>query len=94
MLFQEILKRIRKDKLNFGDIEVLDRRLAIKLPVLSSLNTIIIVQKNKTHHFINQLQIEKFARENNEDIIIFLVKYYITKKDGGNLIQQELLFEA
>ena len=55
---------------------------------------VIIVQKNKICHFINCLQIEKFARINNRDIIIFPTKYYQIKKDSYNFIQHKLLFEA
>lgn len=59
-----------------------------------AMDTIIIVQKNKTCHLINRLQIEKFARANNRDIIIFPEEHYQMKKDSRNLIKHELLFEA
>ncbi len=53
-----------------------------------------MVQRNKTRHFINLLQIEIFACTNNQEIIIFLGEYYRMKKDSGNLIQHEQLFES
>lgn len=64
------------------------------IPATGAMDTVIIVQKSKTRHLINRLQIEKYARANNQDIIIFPAKHYRMKKDGGNLIQHESLFEA
>lgn len=74
--FQEMLRRTREEKLDFCDIRSLNQRLAMELPTSSALHIVIIVQKNKTCHLINRLQIEKFAHANNRDIIIFLREYY------------------
>ncbi len=92
--FQEMLRRAGEGKLDSRDVNALNRRLAMELPTSGALDTVIVVQKNKTRHLINRLQIEKFARANNRDIIIFPAEHYRTKKDGGNLIQHESLFEA
>lgn len=50
------------------------------------MNTVIIIQKNKTCHLINQLQIKKYVHANNWNIINFPAKYYQIKKDSSNLI--------
>lgn len=92
LLFQKMLKRVRNGKLDFRDIRDLNQRLAIELLILSTLNTVVIVQKNKTCYLVNRLQIEKFPQANNQDIIIFPIEYYKIKKDSDNLIQYELLF--
>ena len=81
-----MLRRAREEKLDYWDVITLNQRVAIKLPTSGALDTVIMVQKNKTRHLINRLQIEKFAYANNQDIIIFPAKHYQTKKDGGNLI--------
>lgn len=84
--FQEILKRAREGKLNLQNVRTLNQRPVIDIPTIGTMDTVNIIQKNKTCHFINQLQSEKYACANNRDIIIFPVKYYQMKKDGGNLI--------
>ncbi len=66
----------------------------MKLPTTGAMDTVIVVQRNKTCHLINCLQIEIFACVNNREIIIFPGKHYRMKKDSGNLIQHEQLFEA
>lgn len=64
------------------------------MPTIRILDTVVVVQKNKTRHLINWLQIQQFAHINNQDILIFLAKYYWIKKDNRNLIQNELFFET
>lgn len=54
---------------------------------------VIVAQKNKIRHLINFVQIKKFARANNQDIII-LYPSIIKSKNYINLIQYALLFEA
>ena len=81
-------------RFDFLDINTLNQKLAIKLLILGNLDTVIMVEKNKICHFIKNLQIKKFEYINNQNIIIFLIEQYQIKKDGDNLIQHELLFEA
>lgn len=80
-----MLKRVREKKLDFCDVRALKQKLAIEFPTSGALNIIIMIQKNKTYHFINYLQIKKFAYINNWDIIIFREKYYQSKKDANNM---------
>lgn len=84
--FQSMLERAREENLNSRDVEALNRRLVIELPISNTLDIVIVVQKNKSCLVINQLQITKFVRENNQDIIIFPGKHYQTRKDDKNLI--------
>ena len=88
--FQEMLKKVREGKIDFQDIWALNQGLA----TLVAIDTIIVVQKNKTCHFINRSQIKNFAHAKNLDIIIFLAEHYQAKKNGGNLIKHKLLFKA
>lgn len=64
------------------------------MPTSGTLDIIVVIQKNKTRHLINRLQIEQFGRTNNRDTLIFPIKDYQLKRDGRNLIQNELLFNA
>ena len=57
-------------------------------------DTIIIVQKNKTRYLINCLQAENFSCSQTMDLIFFFAKHSRNKKDRGNLIQHEDLFNA
>lgn len=67
-------------KLDSRDIKTLNQRLAIELLTSDALNIVLIIQKNKTCHLINYLQIEKVVYVNNRDIIIFPVEDYKMKK--------------
>ncbi len=66
----------------------------MELPTTGAIDTVIVIQRNKTPHLITCLQIEIFAHANNWEIIIFLGEHYRMKKDDNNLIQHEQLFEA
>ena len=92
--FQELLKRARRGSLNIHDVNILNQRVATNLPDSGLLDTVVIVQKNKTRHLVNRVQIERFACANNQTIIIFPAEHYRLKKDGGNLVRHELLFDA
>ncbi len=74
--FQEMLRRARDGRLGSPDVEALNQRLAMELLTTGAMDTVLVVQKNKTRHLINRLQIEMFARANNREIIIFLEEYY------------------
>ncbi len=63
--FHELLKRARQRKLNMRDVEILNKRVATSLPDTRSLKTVVVVEKNKSKHLINRMQIERFARTNN-----------------------------
>lgn len=88
------MKKAREGNFDLRDVQTLNQRLAKDLLTTGAIYTVIIIQKNKTCNFINQFEIEKYARENNRDIIIILAKYYPMNKDNGNLIQHKLLFKA
>ena len=53
------------------------------------LNNIIIVQRNKTKHLINCLQIEKFARSVGHNIITFPAQYSHTRREERKTIIQK-----
>ena len=65
----------------------LNARVATHLPNSNFADTIIIVQKNKTKHLINCLQVENFALSYNMDLIFFPAKHSWNKKDKDNLGQ-------
>ncbi len=86
LLFQEMLRRTRDGRLGSQDVRALNQRLAIELSTIGVMDTVIVVQRNKTCHLINHIQIKIFARANNREIIIFPGEYYQMKKDDDNLI--------
>lgn len=89
-----MLRIAQERKLDSWDINTLNQRIVREVLTSDALDTVIVMQKNKTRYLINCLQIENFAHVNNRDIIIFLLKHYQTKKDSNNLIKDELLFET
>lgn len=73
--FQELLQRVRQKKLNMLNVEILNKKVATSLSNTGSLKTVVVVQKNKSKHLINQIQINQFAQVSNWPIIIFLVEH-------------------
>lgn len=51
--FPDLLKKARQGRLNVDDVQTLNSRVATALPESGSLDSIVIVQKNKTRHHIN-----------------------------------------
>ena len=93
-LFQALLKRARNGELNLEDVDTLNDRVATNLPISQSMDSVVVVQKNKTRHLVNRLQIERFARSQNQDILLFPAEHFRTKKDGGRIVEHEDLFNA
>lgn len=94
LVFQELLKQARRGLLNIHNVNILDKKVATNLSDSGSLDTVVVVQKNKTRHLVNRVQIEQFACTNNQTIVIFPTEHYRLKKDGGNLVWHELLFDT
>ncbi len=46
----------------------------------------VIVQQNATRHTINWIQIKRFAKAHNCDIIFFPAEHSRTKKDSGQTV--------
>ena len=91
-VFQSLLGRARRGELNIRDVEVLNDRVATKLPVPTSLDSVVVVRKNDTRHMINRLQIMQFARDHHQTVIIFPAEHFRTKKKGGGMVKSDLLF--
>ncbi len=83
---------MRKGALSQADISMLNEKVVTGLTLNDPLNNIIIVQRNKTKHLINPLQIERFAHSVGHDIVIFLAQHNCTKRERGKAILQKDLF--
>lgn len=53
--FQDILKKVRERKFESQNVYILNQRFAREFLAFDSLNIVIVIQKNKTCHLINQL---------------------------------------
>lgn len=51
--FQDLLKKARQGRLNVDDVRTLNSCVATALPEYGSLDSIVVVQKNKTRHLVN-----------------------------------------
>ncbi len=91
-MFAQLLKRARKEMLTQADISMLNEKVVIGLTLNDPLNNIVIVQRNKTRHLINHLQIERFARFVGHHIVIFPAQHSRTRRKGGKAILQKDLF--
>lgn len=61
LVFQATLRRARYGLLNFKNINILNNQVLFYFSNSDFTNTIIVIQKNKTKHLINYLQVENFA---------------------------------
>ncbi len=79
-------------ELTHGDIAILNGKVVRTLILSDPLKNIVIVQRNKTRHLINRLQIEKFARSVGHDIIIFSAQHSHTKRERRENVLHTDLF--
>ncbi len=80
-------------ELTHGDVAMLHRKAVTALTLSDPLKNIVIVQRNKTRHLINRLQIERFAWSVGHDIIIFPAQHSRIKREGGeNVLHKDLFF--
>lgn len=91
-IFTQLLRRARMGALTQADVSKLNEKVVTGLTLSDPLNNIVIVQRNKTRHLINRLQIERFARSVGHDIVIFPAQHSRTKREGGEAILQKDLF--
>ncbi len=91
-IFAQLLRRARKGALIQADISMLNEKVVTGLTLNDPLNNIVIVQRNKTRHLINCLQIERFARSIGYDIVIFPAQHNRTRRERGKAILQKDLF--
>ncbi len=81
-----MLTRARKGLLNVDDVTILNSKVAMTIPILNLNEHVVMVQRNATQHTINQIQIRRFAKANNRDVILFPTEYCRTKKDDGQIV--------
>ncbi len=84
--FQEMLTRARKCLLNVNDVTILNSKVAVTILILNPNEHVVMVQRNATRHTINRIQIRRFAKANNCDVIFFPAEHCRTKKDGGQIV--------
>ncbi len=83
--FQAILTRARRGLLNNDDIAILNSKVAVTIPILNPDEQVVIVQQNVTWHTINRIQIKRFAKAHNRNVIFLLVEHLRTKKGSGQI---------
>ncbi len=81
--FQAMLTRARRGLLNNDDIVILNSKVAVTIPILNLGEQVVIVQQNTIRHTINRIQIKRFAKAHNRDVILFPTEHSRTKKDGS-----------
>lgn len=70
-LFQEMLIIVKTDLLNNSNITILNNKIATTVPIQDTLKNIVIIQWYTIRHTINRLQVQRFTKINNRDIILF-----------------------
>ncbi len=84
--FQAMLTRARRGLLNNDDVAILNSKVAVTILILNPDEQVVIVQRNATRYTINWIQIKRFAKAHNRDVIIFPSEHSRTKKDGGQIV--------
>ncbi len=81
-----MLTRARRGLLNNNDATILNSKVAVTILILNLDEQVVIVQRNATRHIINQIQIKRFAKAHNRDVILFPTEHSCIKKDGGQIV--------
>ncbi len=81
-----MLTRARQGFLNVDDTTILNSKVVVIIPILNPNEYIVMVQQNAIWHTINRIQIKRFAKANNRDVIFFPVEYCHTKKYDGQIV--------
>lgn len=71
--FYTLLTRARKSYLNNNNVYVINRNIAIIIPITKLDTYIVIIQQDATKHTINRLQMKRFTEANAHNIILFLL---------------------
>ncbi len=74
--------RVGRNLFNNDDVAILNSKITMMISILNPNEQVVIVQRNAIQHTINRIQIKRFAKAHNRDIILFPTKYSRTKKDG------------
>ena len=89
--FKAMLTIARTSLINNNNVAVIINKVAITMPIYNRYENIVIIQRNAIRSTITKLQVECFAKANNQDIILFLVHYFRIKGDGGLIIENTKL---
>lgn len=81
-----MLIKARKSLFNDNNVAILNSKIAITIPILNPNKQVVIIQQNTTRHKINWIQIKRFAKTNNRNIILFPTKHLYTKKNGNQIV--------
>ncbi len=85
-VFNVLLQRVHAGSLTDADVTILNNKVAKVFPLHDPLKNTVIIQKNKSRHMINRLQVERFARHTGRDSIIFPAYHAYNRKNGRELI--------
>ena len=81
-----MLTRAKRGLLNNNNTAILNNKIAVIILILNPDEQVVIVQQNATWHTINQIQIKRFAKAHNRNVIHFPTKHSHEKKDGGQIV--------
>ena len=70
-LFQAMLRRAKKGLFNNNNVAILNNKIEAIIPIYNADEQVVIVQQNTTQYTINQIQIRRFAKANNCNVILF-----------------------
>ena len=92
IVFQQLSKRARPRDLTKKNVNLLNNKIAKKLPTSNDLSLVVIVQFNTKKYLINCYQIYKFAKEKFQDVYIFSASHIRSKTSNKNLVTSKKLF--
>ncbi len=81
-----MLTRARRGLLNNDDVTILNSKVAVTIPILNPDEQVVIVQQNATQYTINRIQIKRFVKAHNRNVIFFPAEHSHTKKNGGQIV--------
>ncbi len=81
-----MLTRARKSLFKVNDITILNSKVVVTIFILNPNKHVVMVQQNATRYTIHRIQIKRFAKANNCNIIFFSMEHCHTKKNDSQII--------
>ena len=84
--FNSLLHCAHAGFLIINNVTNLNSKISADFFLYDLLKNTVIIQRNKTRHMINWLELEQFAYQTGYDFIIFIAHYFYNRKNRNKLI--------
>lgn len=94
IILQQLLKNARTGCLTQKGFDLLNNKIAEKLPISNNLSLVVIIQSNAKKILINCHRILKLAKKKSQDVYIFSASHIRSKTRNKNLVTSKKIFQV